>query len=207
MDESVSPEQAAKQRRAIIAKIEEESLEKTGLHSDVITLFGGASITFTATRNTRMLSRLGTETAAFFGGDADNFEYPRYNLDATIMRVYEDGKPAELDHFLSWNLEPLQDGDLVFVSGNPGRTQRIFTVDALKYLRDDRIPYILDFLRRKEILMQQFGLRGTEQQRRGRDELFGIQNARKAYTGMLDGLQNLKPSLPSRNKNKPSLTH
>ena len=126
VDESVSPEQAAKQRRAIIAKIEEESLEKTGLRSDVITLFAVRSITFTATRNTRMFVSFGPpETAAaFFGGDADNFEYPRYNLDATIMRVYEDGKPAELDHFLSWNLEPLQDGDLVFVSGNPGRTQR-----------------------------------------------------------------------------------
>ena len=192
VDESVSPEQAAKQRRAIIAKIEEESLEKTGLRSDVITLFGGAQYhLYRYKKYTDVRLVWAPETAAaFFGGDADNFEYPRYNLDATIMRVYEDGKPAELDHFLSWNLEPLQDGDLVFVSGNPGRTQRIFTVDALKYLRDDRIPYILDFLRRKEILMQQFGLRGTEQQRRARDELFGIQNARKAYTGMLDGLQN-----------------
>ena len=192
VDESVSPEQAAKQRRAIIAKIEEESLEKTGLRSDVITLFGGAQYhLYRYKKYTDVRLVWAPETAAaFFGGDADNFEYPRYNLDATIMRVYEDGKPAELDHFLSWNLEPLQDGDLIFVSGNPGRTQRIFTVDALKYLRDDRIPYILDFLRRKEILMQQFGLRGTEQQRRARDELFGIQNARKAYTGMLDGLQN-----------------
>ncbi|MEC7678013.1 MAG: S46 family peptidase [Planctomycetota bacterium] len=192
VDESVSPEQAAKQRRAIIAKIEEESLEKTGLRSDVITLFGGAQYhLYRYKKYTDVRLVWAPETAAaFFGGDADNFEYPRYNLDATIMRVYEDGKPAELEHFLSWNLEPLQDGDLVFVSGNPGRTQRIFTVDALKYLRDDRIPYILDFLRRKEILMQQFGLRGTEQQRRARDELFGIQNARKAYTGMLDGLQN-----------------
>ena len=192
VDESVSPEQAAKQRRAIIAKIEEESLEKTGLRSDVITLFGGAQYhLYRYKKYTDVRLVWAPETAAaFFGGDADNFEYPRYNLDATIMRVYEDGKPAELDHFLSWNLEPLQDGDLVFVSGNPGRTQRIFTVDALKYLRDDRIPYILDFLRRKEILMQQFSLRGTEQQRRARDELFGIQNARKAYTGMLDGLQN-----------------
>lgn len=192
VDESVSPEQAAKQRRAIIAKIEEESLEKTGLRSDVITLFGGAQYhLYRYKKYTDVRLVWAPETAAaFFGGDADNFEYPRYNLDATIMRVYEDGKPAELDHFLSWNLEPLQDGDLVFVSGNPGRTQRIFTVEALKYLRDERIPYILDFLRRKEILMQQFGLRGTEQQRRARDELFGIQNARKAYTGMLDGLQN-----------------
>lgn len=192
VDASVTLEEAAKQRRAVIAKIEEESLKATGLRSDVITLFGGAQYhLYRYKKYTDVRLVWAPETAAaFFGGDADNFEYPRYNLDATIMRVYENGKPAKLDHFLRWNLKPLENGELVFVSGNPGRTQRIFTVDALKYLRDDRIPYVLDFLRRKEILMQQFGLRGTEEQRRARDELFGIQNARKAYTGMLGGLQN-----------------
>ena len=192
VEASASPEEAAKQRRAVIAKIEEESLEETGLRSDVVTLFGGAQYhLYRYKKYTDVRLVWAPETAAaFFGGDADNFEYPRFNLDATIMRVYEDGKPAQLEHFLKWNLEPLKEGELVFVSGNPGRTQRIFTVDALKYLRDDRIPYVLDYLRRKEILMQQFGLRGTEEQRRARDELFGIQNARKAYTGMLGGLQN-----------------
>ena len=192
VDASVTLEEAAKQRRAVIAKIEEESLKATGLRSDVITLFGGAQYhLYRYKKYTDVRLVWAPETAAaFFGGDADNFEYPRYNLDATIMRVYENGKPAKLDHFLRWNLKPLENGELVFVSGNPGRTQRIFTVDALKYLRDDRIPYVLDFLRRKEILLQQFGLRGTEEQRRARDELFGIQNARKAYTGMLGGLQN-----------------
>ena len=192
VESTASPEEAAKQRRGVIAKIEEESLKETGLRSDVITLFGGAQYhLYRYKKYTDVRLVWAPETAAaFFGGDADNFEYPRYNLDATIMRVYEDGKPAKLEHYLKWNLKPLEQGELVFVSGNPGRTQRIFTVDALKYLRDDRIPYVLDFLRRKEILMQQFGLRGTEEQRRARDELFGIQNARKAYTGMLGGLQN-----------------
>ena len=192
VESKASPEEAAKQRRGVIAKIEEESLKETGLRSDVITLFGGAQYhLYRYKKYTDVRLVWAPETAAaFFGGDADNFEYPRYNLDATIMRVYEDGKPAKLEHYLKWNLKPLEQWELVFVSGNPGRTQRIFTVDALKYLRDDRIPYVLDFLRRKEILMQQFGLRGTEEQRRARDELFGIQNARKAYTGMLGGLQN-----------------
>ena len=192
VDPAASAEDAAKQRRAIIAKIEQESLKATGLRSDVITLFGGAQYhLYRYKKYTDVRLVWAPETAAaFFGGDADNFEYPRYNLDATIMRVYENGKPAKLEHFLKWNLEPLREGELVFVSGNPGRTQRIFTVDALKFLRDDRIPYVLNYLRRKEILMQQFGLRGTEEQRGARDELFGIQNARKAYTGMLGGLQN-----------------
>ena len=187
-----SPEDAAKQRRAVMATIEKESLDKTGLRSDVVTLFGGAKYhLYRYKKYTDVRLVWAPETAAaFFGGDADNFEYPRFNLDATIMRVYEDGKPAKLKNFLRWSDKPLTGGELVFVSGNPGRTQRIFTVDALKYLRDERIPYVLNYLRRKEILMQQFGLEGVEQTRRARDELFGIQNSRKAYTGMLAGLQN-----------------
>ncbi|QDT13199.1 S46 family peptidase [Planctomycetes bacterium K23_9] len=192
VDSGADAKDAAKQRRAVMATIEKESLEKTGLRSDVVTLFGGAQYhLYCYKKYTDVRLVWAPETAAaFFGGDADNFEYPRYNLDATIMRVYEDGKPAQLKNFLRWSSKPLTGGELVFVSGNPGRTQRIFTTAALKYLRDDRIPYVLDFLRRKEILMQQFGLNGTEETRRARDELFGIQNSRKAYTGMLAGLQN-----------------
>ena len=175
----------------MIADIEKESLEKTKLRSDVVTLFGGAKYhLYRYKKYTDVRLVWAPETkAAFFGGDADNFEYPRYCLDATIMRVYEDGKPAKLENFLRWSDDPLDEGELVFVSGNPGRTQRIFTVAALKYLRDDRIPYVLNYLHRKEIMLQQFGLGGKEAARRARDELFGIENARKAYTGMLAGLQ------------------
>ncbi len=169
---AVSPdldaEQAAKQRRAVIATIEKESKDATGMRSDVITLFGGAKYQlYRYKKYTDVRLVWAPETAAaFFGGDADNFEYPRYNLDASIMRVYEDGKPAKLEHFLRWCDEPLVEDELVFVSGNPGRTQRIYTVAALKYLRDDRIPYMLDYLRRKEVLMQQFSLGGNEATRR-----------------------------------------
>ncbi len=192
VDAKASPEEAAKQRRAVMATIEKESLDKTGFRSDVVTLYGGAKYhLYRYKKYTDVRLVWAPETAAaFFGGDADNFEYPRFNVDATIMRVYEDGKPAKLKNFLRWSDKPLTGGELVFVSGNPGRTQRIFTADALKFLRDDRIPYVLSYLRRKEILMQQFGLEGVEATRRARDELFGIQNSRKAYTGMLAGLQN-----------------
>ena len=195
-------EEAVKQRRAVIATIESESLEATGLRSDVITLYGGAEYhLYRYKKYTDVRLVWAPETAAaFFGGDADNFEYPRYNLDATLMRVYEDGKPAQLDHFLRWNTEPLNSGELVFVSGNPGRTQRIYTVAALEFLRDHRLPYVLDYLRRKEILMQQFSLNGQEAARRARDELFGIQNARKAYSGMLAGLQNPQTFVAKRGR-------
>lgn len=191
---NLDAEAASKQRRAVIAEIEKESLDESGLRSDVVTLFGGAKYhLYRYKKYTDVRLVWAPETAAaFFGGDADNFEYPRFNLDATIMRVYEDGKPAKIDNFLGWSNDPLTAGELVFVSGNPGRTQRIFTAAALRFLRDDRIPYVLNYLRRKEVLMQQYRLGGKEAARRGRDELFGIQNARKAYTGMLNGLQNPK---------------
>lgn len=188
----VSPSEASRARQAAMATIEKESLDKTGLRSDVITLYGGAKYhLYRYKKYTDVRLVWAPEAkAAFFGGDADNFEYPRYCLDVTLFRVYEDDKPAQIEHFLSYSENGAAEDELVFVSGNPGRTQRIFTVDALKFLRDHRMPYVLNVLRRREILLQQFGLEGKEQERRAGDELLGIQNARKAYTGMLQGLQN-----------------
>ncbi len=183
---------ASKARQAIMAKIEQESKEQTGLRSDVVTLYGGARYhlyRYKRYTDVRLVWAPEAKTA-FFGGDADNFEYPRYCLDVTVFRVYEDGKPAQIGHFLEVNPDGATNGELVFVSGNPGRTQRILTADALEYQRDHRMPRILDLLRRKEILLQQYALGGPEQARRGQDDLFGIQNSRKAYTGMLAGLQN-----------------
>lgn len=191
---AMTAEHAVTARRAVIAEIEKDSLDRTGLRSDVVTLFGGAKYhLYRYKKYTDVRLVWAPETKiAFFGGDADNFEYPRYCLDATILRVYEQGKPAKIESFLPWADQAVNEHDLVFVSGHPGRTQRIFTVEALKYLRDHRLPYVLDYLRRKEVLMQQFGLRGKEQTRLARDELFGIQNSRKAYGGMLAGLQDPK---------------
>ncbi len=182
---------ASKARQAAMAKIEQESKDKTGLRSDVVTLYGGGRYHLYRYKQFTDVRLVWAPEAkiAFFGGDADNFEYPRYCLDVTIFRVYEDGKPAKIDNFLQVNPNGAQADDLVFVSGNPGRTQRILTADALEYQRDHRMPRTLDLLRRKEILLQQYGLGGPEQARRGQDELFGIQNSRKAYTGMLAGLQ------------------
>ena len=128
-------------------------------------------------------------SAAFFGGDADNFEYPRFCLDACIFRVYENDKPAKIEHFLKWSENGPAENELVFVAGNPGRTSRIFTVAALKHQRDVRIPYVLDFIRRREILLQQFALQGKEASRRAHDGLFSFQNGRKARMGMIQGLQ------------------
>ena len=186
------PEAAFKARRAVMAEIEKESLDATGLRSDVVTLYGGAQYhLYRYKKYTDVRLVWAPEAAiAFFGGDADNFEYPRYNLDVTLFRVYEDDKPAQIPHYLRWSADGAAAGELVFVSGNPGRTQRIFTAAALRYLRDHRMPYVLNYLRRNEILLQQYALNGPEAARQASDDLLGIQNSRKAYTGMLQGLQN-----------------
>ena len=187
----MTTEQAVAARRAVIAKIEKDALDESGLKSTVTTLYGGGRYhLYQYKKYTDVRLVWAPETAiAFFGGDADNFEYPRYCLDATIFRVYEDGKPAKIEHFLKWSADGPQENEVAFVSGNPGRTSRIFTIDALKYQRDLNLPYIMASLRRQEILLQQYSLRGKENARRARDELFGVQNSRKARLGMLAGLQ------------------
>ena len=178
-------------RRAVTSEIEKESLDATGFRSDVVTLYGGARYHLYRYKKYTDVRLVWAPEAgiAFFGGDADNFEYPRYCLDVCIFRVYEDGKPAVIDNFLKISENGAADGELVFVSGNPGRTQRIYTSAALKYQRDHYLPYVLSFLHRREILFQQFGFEGDEQERRAKDELFGLQNSRKAFTGMIQGLQ------------------
>ena len=90
---------------------------------------------------------------AFFGGDPDNFEYPRYDLDICFFRVYEDGKPAKIEHYLKWSPAGAKEDELVFVSGHPGRTNRLNTVAELEYLRDTGYPYLLQRLNRLEVLL------------------------------------------------------
>lgn len=187
----LSAAEANKERQKAMSEIEQASKDKTGLRSDIVTLYGGARYhlyRYKAYTDVRLVWAPEAGTA-FFGGDADNFEYPRYCLDVTIFRVYENDKPAKIENFLAVNPDGAKEGDLVFVSGNPGTTRRILTADAMAYQRDYRLPKTLDLLRRKENLIQQYGLGGPEQTRRGQDDLFGIQNSRKAYMGMLAGLQ------------------
>jgi hypothetical protein len=178
-------------RRAAIEKIEKTATDDSGLRSNVVTLYGGGRYhLYQFKRFTDVRLVWSPESAiAFFGGDADNFEYPRFCLDACIFRVYENDQPAKIEHFLKWSQNGPADGELTFVSGNPGRTSRIFTVDALKFTRDQRLPMLMDVLRRREILLQQYALNGKEQARQAKEDLHGFQNSRKARHGMLQGLQ------------------
>ena len=187
----MSPGEAFGARRSVMSQIEKESLDKTGLRSDVVTLYqGGQYHLYRYKKYTDIRLVWAPEfEIAFFGGDPDNFEYPRYDLDACLFRAYENDKPAKIEHFLKWSKAGADEGELVFVSGHPGRTSRLNTVAALKFNRDTRLPSVLNLLRRTEIMLQQYSQRGEEQARIAKEDLFGVQNSRKAQLGQIAGLQ------------------
>src|ERR1700736_889994 len=112
-------------KRGAMATIEKESLDKTGLRSDVVTLYqGGQYHLYRYKKYTDVRLVMAPEHGiAFFGGDTDNFEYPRFDLDVCFFRVYENGKPAQGEHYFKWSRKgPAGEGSLVFVSGHPGTT-------------------------------------------------------------------------------------
>ena len=182
---------AEKARRAEINNIEKESRDKTGLRSDVVTLYnGGQYHLYRYKRYTDVrLVFAPQKSIAFFGGDPDNFEYPRYDLDICFFRVYENDKPIHVDHYLKWSEAGASNGELIFVSGHPGRTERQDTLAHIQYQRDYSVPGTLNILRRREVLLKNYSDRSAENARRAEDDLFGIENSRKAYLGILAGLQ------------------
>lgn len=186
----MKPDAALAARRSIIAEIEKESKDKTGLRSNVITLYeGGSYQLYRYQRYTDVRLVFAPEQqAAFYGGDPDNFEYPRYDLDICIFRVYENGKPAHLENYLKFNPAGPKEGDLVFVSGNPGGTDRELSLAVLKDARDRQLPQRLALLYRREVMLSNYSERSFENARRARDDLFGAQNSRKALKGRLEGL-------------------
>lgn len=184
-------DKAFEARRAIIAKIEADSEKKTGLRSNVVTLYqGGQFHLYRFKRYTDVRLVFAPEQQiAFFGGDPDNFAYPRYDLDACFFRVYEDGKPAKIEHYLKWSKDGAKENDLVFVAGHPGHTDRLNTVADLEYLRDFGYPFIMQRLNRLEVMLTVYSARGEEYERQAKDLLFGVANSRKARDGGLAGLQ------------------
>jgi hypothetical protein len=182
----MSPDEAGKARRAAIAAIEKESKDATGLRSDVVTLYqGGVYNLYRYKRYDDVRVVFAPEQqAAFYGGDPDNFEYPRFDLDICIFRAYENGQPARPEHYLKWNSKGPADGELTFVSGHPGKTDRQLTTDELADMRDHEVPYLLDMLYRREVFLTAFSARSFENGRRVREDLFGVQNSRKAFDGI-----------------------
>ncbi|HJR09345.1 MAG TPA: S46 family peptidase [Pyrinomonadaceae bacterium] len=182
-------------RRTMIAAIEKESTEKTGLRSDVVTLYqGGKYNLYRYKKYTDVRLVFAPEfQAAFFGGDPDNFEFPRFNIDMGLVRAYENDKPARPDSYLRFSKEGTKEGDLVFVTGHPGSTQRLNTVAHIEALRDTSIPLVIRMLERREALQKKYMAMGDEQTRRAQNELNSTQNALKVYRGQVGGLKD--PSL------------
>jgi len=188
--EGMSEAEALKARRAEIAKIEKESLDKTGLRSNVISLYhGGEYWLYRYKKYTDVRLVMAPERqAAYFGGDSDNFTYPRYDLDMAFFRVYENGKPIKSEHYLKWNSKGAGENELVFVSGNPGSSDRLFTYAQLEFQRDVRYPMILKYIKKRLEILYEYRERGQEQERRALFHIFGLENAKKALTGELRGL-------------------
>ncbi|HEY6046686.1 MAG TPA: S46 family peptidase [Pyrinomonadaceae bacterium] len=180
-------------RRKEIAAIEAESTKATGLRSDVVTLYqGGQYNLYRYKKYTDVRLVFVPEfQAAFFGGDPDNFNFPRFNIDMALVRVYENDQPVHPASFLKWS-KGAKEGDLAFVTGNPGSTSRLNTVAHLEELRDTGIPIIMRLLERREAMLKKYMSMGEEQTRQAQNELNSIQNSLKVYRGRLAGLKDSK---------------
>ncbi len=187
----MSESEAFEARRAEIARIERESREATGLHSEVVTLYHGAEYwLYRYKRYTDVRLVFAPEQQlAFFGGDPDNFTYPRYCLDFALFRVYEQGRPIRSEHYLKWNARGASEGELVFISGHPGRTSRLLTVAQLETLRDIVYPRTIKTLRHRLQVLRHYAARGQEPARQAAELIFGVENALKAYMGEWTGLR------------------
>jgi hypothetical protein len=182
--------QANAARKAILNRIEKESTDKTGLRSDVVTLYqGGLYHLYRYKKYTDVRLVFAPERGiADFGGDADNFEYPRYCLDVCFFRAYESGKPARPSHYFRWSDKGPVENDVVFVVGHPGSTNRMDTLAMLRHRRDHTLPYLLTHLRHQEALLSQFSARGPEQARMAVRDHHRAANRRKAFVGQYQGL-------------------
>ncbi len=186
----MTPAQAFAARRAVMADVEKESLEKTKLRSDVVTLYqGGLYHLYRYKKYTDIrLVFAPHHGIAAFGGDVDNFEYPRHGLDVCFFRVYENGTPIKSDHFLKWSTKGPAEGDLVFVTGHPGTTNRMETLAKLIHRRDITLPYTLARVRALEAALLQFSETSPERRKMAANDLHSVANARKALSGQYQGL-------------------
>ena len=187
--------QAAEARDKIIAALEKQSSEQTGLRCTVVNLYSGSMYhlyKYKIYTDVRLVFAV-ENAIAFFGGDPDNFTYPRYDLDVSLFRIYENDRPLKSDHYLKWNTTGLKEGELVFASGHPGSTGRLLTYAQLEFLRDVSYPFTIANYERRRKLLKEFGEKGPEYARIAQGPLFGIENSLKATIGYQSGLldQNL----------------
>src|SRR6266853_2900524 len=191
---ATSAQGALEARKAEIARIEKESVDRTGLRSDIVPLYQGAQYwlyRYKKYTDVRLVFAP-EQQMAFFGGDPDNFTYPRHDLDFALFRVYENDAPIRSEHFLKWNAKGAADNELVFVTGHPGSTDRDDTVAELETERDVVYPASLQVVKRRLGVLRQYSARGAEEARQANGRIFGLENALKAYTGEYSGLLDAK---------------
>ena len=192
--------QAGQAQRAAMASIEKQCATAPAIRCDVVTLYAGAKFHLYQYRryvDVRLVFAPEFKIA-FFGGNSDNFEFPRYDLDVALFRVYENGKPAEVKDYLHWSRDGAKSGDLVFVSGHPGSTARGDTLNQIYFEKNTRIPWLLADYQRRLTLLQAFSKDSSENARIAQEPLSSLENNLKRYEGYLAGLED--PGLMSRKK-------
>jgi hypothetical protein len=181
---SASGEGFARARDAEIARIEAECTEGSR-RCEVTTLYqGGRYALYQYNRYDDVRMVFAPEAAvAAFGGDPDNYNFPRYCLDFAILRVYENGQPAATPNHLSMRFTPLAENEIVLTAGNPGTTSRLRTVAELEFARDYQLPWMLNILQETRGRVIEYSSRGPEQARIGSNALQGIENLVKRFSG------------------------
>jgi len=181
-----------KAQRAVIGNIENQCAGKDAkdLRCEVVSLYHGGRYDlykYKRYQDVRLVFAP-QQSIAFFGGDPDNFNFPRYDLDVSFVRAYEHGKPAHTPQFFKFSPTGPKAGELTFVVGNPGTTRRGYTVAQLKSLRDDGLIPIVAYLSELRGVLWEYSRRGPAQAQQAEDELFGVDNSVKALTGQLQTL-------------------
>ena len=195
-DTAGSDQERQQARRQAISAMEETMGEAAGddHRVQVVTFYSGGqykAYTYRRYDNIRLVFAPETQMG-YYGGDPDNFTFPRYSLDFSLFRAYDDdGHPLQTENFFQWNPDGTQEGDLVFIIGNPGSTTRLQTISQLEYRRDINEPAILNALHSRELAYGAFVDNNPDHPATPEltDTYFSLANGRKAYTGRVEGLQ------------------
>ncbi len=187
---ATDPAEQASQRTAITSQIQSECNQRTGLTCQVVSLYAGGMYSVYAYKryDDVRLVWAPEEIVAYFGGDPDNFTYPRYDLDAAFLRVYSNDRPHVPKEYLRWSRTGVAENDLIFMVGNPGSTGRLNTMAQMEYLRDVTYPATLDGYNRTLGIIAQIARQDAERGRQLMGVQLNVENSQKAVMGYRSGL-------------------
>jgi Peptidase S46 len=188
----MSDAEVAQAQRTAMSDIEHKCSTSPEIRCEVVALYSGAVFNlYKYKRYSDVRLVFAPEfDIAFFGGDPDNYTYPRYDLDIAFFRVYENGTPARLENYLRWSTSGARENELVFASGDPGATNRLKTVAQLEFLRDVYYRVLIETQRRWIDSLQKFADESPENARISQEFIYGAKNGFKAFVGSEAGLQN-----------------